>query len=108
MGLLQKEEQKNLIDRKEDIQPKSTFSRNSLFATSEPEGKPVSKKIKEKQTTMRVAESTALEVKSMMLLTDSPNVNDMLVKLIEHYHTDLSIDEQAELKQIKKVIGKGI
>ena len=44
----------------------------------------------------------------MMLLTDSPNVNDMLVKLIEHYQTDLSIDEQAELKQIKKVIGKGI
>lgn len=55
---------------------------------------------------MRVAESTALEVKSMMILTDAPNVNDMLVKLIEHYQTDLSIDEQAELKQIKKVIGK--
>lgn len=39
MGLLQKEQNKNLIDRKEDIQPKSTFSRNSLFATSEPEKK---------------------------------------------------------------------
>lgn len=108
MGLLQKEENKNLIDRKEDIQPKSTFSRNSLFATSEPEKKAIYKQKKEKQTTMRVAESTALEVKSMMILTDAPNVNDMLVKLIEHYQTDLSIDEQAELKQIKKVIGKNM
>ncbi len=41
-----------------------------------------------------------------MLLTDTNNASEMLSILLEHYQTDLSIDEIAEFKQIKKDLEK--
>lgn len=105
-GLLQKEENtSNLIERKGDIKPNTTFSRNSLFSTDEPINK---KKLvqKEKQTTLRVSETVSLDIKSLMLLTDTNNANEMLSILLDHYQTDLNVEEISEFKQIKKILGK--
>ncbi|CUW15935.1 hypothetical protein C120C_1106 [Leuconostoc inhae] len=41
-----------------------------------------------------------------MLLTDTSNANEMLTILLDHYQTDLSVEEIAEFKQIKKILGK--
>ncbi|MGR8825929.1 replication and copy control-associated protein [Leuconostoc mesenteroides] len=106
MSLLQKDQNtSNLIERKDDIKPNSTFSRNSLFSTDETKIKKNTVQ-KEKQTTLRVSEAVSLDIKSLMLLTDTNNANEMLSILLEHYQTDLSIDEIAEFKQIKKILGK--
>lgn len=104
--LLQKEKNtSNLIERKGDIKPNTTFSRNSLFSTDEPVTKKKSIS-KEKQTTLRVSESVSLDIKSLMLLTDTNNANEMLTILLDNYQTDLSVEEIAEFKQIKKILGK--
>lgn len=105
-GLLQKQDDTSkLIGRKGDIKPKNTFSRNSLFSADEPTTKKKSIS-KEKQTTLRVSETVSLDIKSLMLLTDTSNANEMLTILLDHYQTDLSVEEIAEFKQIKKILGK--
>ncbi|MCT4383535.1 replication and copy control-associated protein [Leuconostoc suionicum] len=92
------------MERKDDIKPNNTFSRNSLFSTDETKVKKRAQK--EKQTTLKVSETGFLDIKSLMLLTDTNNASEMLSILLEHYQTDLSIDEIAEFKQIKKDLEK--
>lgn len=109
MSLINKEEKKSsLIERTEDIKPENTFNRNSLFATNEPSNrsKTTNKKYKEKQTTLRVSETTSLEIKSLSLLSNMGNTNEVVSSLIDYYEGQLSVDEQQELKQIRKILKK--
>lgn len=109
MSLLNKDEKKKpLIKRTEDIKPENTFNRNSLFATTEPKHRSDSPQIKykEKQTTLRVSETTSLEIKSLSLLNNMGNANEVISSLIDYYETQLNIDEQQELKQIRKILKK--
>ena len=108
MSLLDKsntqEKQKRLIQRSNDVRPESTFQRDSLFSVNE-DIKPNRKKtLKEKQTTIRVSETAANEIRSLAILLNIKNANDVVTSLIDYYETQFNVDEESELKQIRKIV----
>lgn len=107
MSLIDKNKnQKRLIQRSDAMQPETTFERNSLFSINE-DTKSLSKKyVKEKQTTIRVSETSANEIRSLAILLNRKNLNDVITSLIDYYESQLNVDEEKELKQIKKIINR--
>ncbi|MBS9336748.1 replication and copy control-associated protein [Fructobacillus papyrifericola] len=108
MSLLDKNninaQHRKLIQRSDNISPETTFQRDSLFSVSENTNKRKSKPLKEKQTTIRVSETSANEIRSLAILLDMKNANDVVTSLIDYYEAQFNVDEESELKQIKKII----
>ncbi|CAK1254925.1 replication and copy control-associated protein [Fructobacillus cardui] len=110
MNLLDKnniqEKQKKLIHRSDDVHPESTFQRDSLFSVNEDTKLQKKKIVREKQTTIRVSETSANEIRSLAILLNMKNSNDVVTSLIDYYEAQFNIDEESELKQIRKIINR--
>lgn len=110
MSLLEKNnvqgKQKKLIQRSDDVRPENTFQRNSLFSVNEDNNIHKKKTVREKQTTIRVSETSANEIRSLAILLNMKNSNDVITSLIDYYEAQFNVDEESELKQIKKIVNR--
>ena len=102
----------SLLQRKEEIKPKESFSRDSIYTVTKTEdasskNKELSrKKTVDKTTTIRCSATTSNRLNAIVTSFGLDSVNELLEILIENYETSLTPDERREIKTLVEVYGR--
>jgi N-methylhydantoinase B/oxoprolinase/acetone carboxylase alpha subunit len=102
----------SLLQRKEEIKPKESFSRDSIYTVTKTEdasskNKEISrKKIVDKTTTIRCSATTSNRLNAIVTSFGLDSVNELLEILIDNYETSLTPDERREIKTLVEVYGR--
>lgn len=95
------------IERNKQIEPSSSFSRNSIFAAVEEEPKTtVRNKIAEKSTTTRLSYRNKDRINALVTLKGLNSVDELLDVLIDEHEATLTSDEKRELRTIVAIYQK--
>lgn len=102
----------SLLQRKEEIKPKESFSRDSIYTVTKTEdasskNKEISrKKIVDKTTTIRCSATTSNRLNAIVTSFGLDSVNELLEILIDNYETSLTPDERREIKTLVEVYSR--
>lgn len=102
----------SLLQRKEEIKPKESFSRDSIYTVTKTEdasskNKELSrKKTVDKTTTIRCSATTSNRLNAIVTSFGLDSVNELLEILIDNYETSLTPDERREIKTLVEVYSR--
>lgn len=109
MSDLIKRDSTHSLSRGEDIKPKSTFDRNSIYTVTEENKKtqvPKQRKKTVATTTIRCSASVSNRINAIVTSFGLDSVNELLEILLTDYESTLTNDERRELKTLIEVYSR--
>ncbi|MEN2665820.1 hypothetical protein [Listeria aquatica] len=103
-NLLKKRPKK--IERNQQIEPTSSFSRNSIFTTSEGTDIPKVEKKVEKTTTTRLSFRNKDRLNALVNIKGLVSVDEVLDVLLDEHEATLTPDERRELRTMVSIYEK--
>lgn len=101
---------RNLLERKEEVKPKQSFNRSTLYTVNEPQQddhdqkrEAPRKKEKSTTTTIRCATNTSHRLNALVTSFNLDSVNELLEILLDNYEASLTQDERREIKTLLEV-----